>query len=107
MFFETVSQPLRINIIEVLRQKPMNVTKICKTLGEEQSKISHNLRKLCDCHLVEFKKQGRERIYSLNEETMIPLMQLVEKHVIKYCGKECIKKNGQKNIPGQWGNNQS
>ncbi|MBU2634526.1 MAG: metalloregulator ArsR/SmtB family transcription factor [Nanoarchaeota archaeon] len=91
LFFETISHKLRLKIVELLREKPLTVNEIAKKLNEEQSKISHNLKKLSDCHFVEFKKDGKNRIYSLNKETIVPLIKLVEKHVEKHCGDICRK----------------
>ena len=67
----------------------MCVTEISKALDEEQSKISHNLKNLSECNFLEVKKKGKERIYSLNKETIVPLMNLVEKHVQKHCEGSC------------------
>ncbi len=92
LFFETISTPIRLDIIYLLRNSPKNVTEICRALKQEQSKISHNLKCLTECHVLDVKKQGKQRIYSLNKETMIPLLKLIEKHVQKYCCKECGKK---------------
>jgi len=36
------------------------------------------------------------RIYSLNKDTLLPLMRLVSKHVAKYCCKECCFKKEDK-----------
>ena len=95
-FFETVSPLIRWRILELLQKRPMSVTEICNALGEEQSKISHHIKCLSDCHFLDVKKQGKKRIYSLNKETILPLMKLVGKHVEKYCKEFCklrIRKN--------------
>ena len=92
IFFETIGNKTRLKIIEALQKSPMSVTEICNAVKEEQSKISHNLKCLADCHFLDVKKQGKKRIYSLNKETIVPLMKLVTKHVAKYCGKECRMK---------------
>ena len=89
LFFNTVSNRLRLDIIGLLRRKSMSVTEICAALKEEQSKVSHNLKKMADCHIIEVLRKGKQRIYSLNKETMVPLMNLVQKHVESYCSKEC------------------
>lgn len=89
LFFKAIGPKVRIQILELLRNKPMSVTEILSKLHEEQSKISHNLKCLKDCHLIEVEQKGKQRIYSLNKETMLPLMKLVEKHVQKFCCKEC------------------
>jgi DNA-binding transcriptional ArsR family regulator len=89
LFFETISPRIRIKILELLKNKAMSVTEIASAMNEEQSKISHNLIKLKECHLLDVKQQGKKRIYSLNKDTMVPIMKLVDKHVRKYCCKEC------------------
>lgn len=89
IFFETISPRLRIKIVELLEKKPMSVTEICTNLGEEQSKVSHNLKKLADCHFLDVRREGKRRIYSLNKDTTIPLMNIVKKHVNKYCCESC------------------
>ena len=85
LFFETISNKLRLDIVELLRKQPMTVGGISKDLKEEQSKISHNLKKLKDCHFVEAKRQGKNMLYSLNKGTIVPLLNMVENHVEKHC----------------------
>lgn len=92
LFFETIGNKTRLKILELLYEKPMSVSDICKELNEEQSKISHNLKKLNECHFIDVKQIGKKRIYSLNKKTMIPLMKLVDKHVRCYCKEECKRK---------------
>ena len=92
LFFETFSNKTRMKIIEALTQGPKSVTQICKITGEEQSKVSHNLKKLMECHFLDFTRQGKKRIYSLNKDTIIPILNLVEKHVKTYCSEVCHKK---------------
>ena len=89
LFFETISPRIRVKILELLRNNPMSVSEIASALKEEQSKVSHNLKRLKDCHLIDVRQKGKQRIYSLNKDTMLPLMKLVEKHVKKFCCKEC------------------
>lgn len=89
LFFETISTRIRMEIMYLLREGPKSVSQICKVLGEEQSKVSHNLKKLVECRVLDVKKKGKQRIYSLNKDTIIPILDLVEKHVHKYCGQVC------------------
>ncbi len=74
-----------------LKNKPMSVTELSKAMKEEQSKISHNLPKLSKCSVLSVKQQGKKRIYSLNKETVMPMIRLVEKHVEKHCDMRCKK----------------
>ena len=92
LFFETLSNQTRMDIIYALMNSEATVTQICKKTNQEQSKVSHNLKILSECHFVESKKKGKERLYSLNKETIIPIFQLITKHVEKYCKCGCLKK---------------
>lgn len=92
LFFETFSNKTRMRIIEALSLGPKSVTEICKLTKEEQSKVSHSLKKLTECHFLDFRRQGKKRIYSLNKDTITPILNLVEKHVRKYCKEVCTKK---------------
>ena len=92
LFFETFSNKTRMQIIESLIDGPRSVTEICRITAGEQSQISHNLRKLMECHFIDVERKGKQRIYSLNKDTIIPILRLVEIHVHKYCNEECGKK---------------
>ena len=63
----------------------MNVTEICEKLNEEQSKVSHNLKKLTECRVLTVEQVGKNRIYSLNKKTILPILSLVGKHVKVNC----------------------
>ena len=92
VFFETIGNKTRMSILEILMIKPLSVKEICEKLNEEQSKVSHNLKLLTDCNFLTVKQEGKKRIYSLNKETIVPLMRLVEKHVNTYCSGECRRR---------------
>ena len=85
-FFSTLANPTRLAIMELLDGAPMSVTQIVEALGEEQSMVSHNLRPLVQCRLVHVARQGKNRVYSLNHETLDPILGVMESHAAKYCG---------------------
>jgi len=85
LFFSTLSNPTRLAILELLRENSMNVTELSKALEQEQSMISHNLKPLIRCHFVSVKRRWKERVYSLNQETMEPLFDIVNGHFDNYC----------------------
>ncbi len=82
---------LRISIINSLKEKPRTVLELTKILNAEQSKVSHSLQQLRECSFVDYKKQGKERIYFIKSEIFKNekgnIFELVEKHVEKYCKK--------------------
>jgi DNA-binding transcriptional ArsR family regulator len=85
LFFSTLAVPTRLGIIDVLRKSPSNVMQLAKHLNQEQSMISHNLEPLTKCRLVFVKRKGKERIYSLNKETLEPMYDIIGNHMKKYC----------------------
>ena len=89
IFFSNLANPLRIKIIEKLKEKPMNVSELSTKLKVEQSKISHALVKLKSCNIVEVSPNGKERIYSLNKKTIIPILELIDNHAKKNCSGCC------------------
>ena len=96
-FFSTLANPTRLAIIEKLDEGPMSVTELVDTLKQEQSMVSHNLRPLVRCKLVQVRREGKNRVYRLNKETINPLLATVENHYIKYCGagENCPYRNSE------------
>ena len=84
IFFGKLSTSLRIDIITSLEKKPKSVTELVKELKAEQSKISHALKELRDCSIIDFEQKGKKRIYSLNR-TIIPILHLIKCHREKCC----------------------
>ncbi len=84
LFFKAFSNQTRLEIITLLKKKPMTVTEICKNTGFEQSRVSHNLKCLENCGFVSIINNGNFRKYSLDKETIVPIVDLFEKHIKKY-----------------------
>ena len=87
LFFTNLANPLKIKIITSLKKKEKNVTELSKELKVEQSKISHALSSLKECRIVEGKQKGKQRIYSLNKKTIVPILNLIDKHKCEHCSK--------------------
>ncbi|MBU0957604.1 MAG: metalloregulator ArsR/SmtB family transcription factor [Nanoarchaeota archaeon] len=85
VFFSRLSNKLRIDIITSLREKEMSVNELVTKLKVEQSKLSHALGSLKLCNLVNCKILGKKRIYSLNKTTLIPILNILDKHESKNC----------------------
>ena len=90
LFFQNFANKTKLDIILALKEEPLSVNEIAEKMGEEQSKISHNLKKLVQCNILRVEQQGKQRIYSLNKDTVIPILDLVGKHVQDHC-KTCHK----------------
>ncbi len=96
VFFSTLASPTRLAILELLREGSKNVSTIAEDLKLEQSLVSHNLKKLEKCNFVFAERKLKEKIYTLNKETMEPVFKTFDFHAKKYCptkGK-CLTKKG-------------
>ena len=75
----------RLKVLYALRDGEKSVNEIVMTTGFEQSLISHNLKLLKECKFVEMEVRGKQRIYTLNKKTIVPLFEIVDKHMHEFC----------------------
>ena len=86
----TLGNKQRVRALQLLNMEgPQSVSAIAKALNAEQSAVSHSLRHLLQCHFVTVRQDGKERIYSINEDTVTPLFKQIRRHVEKYCVEGC------------------
>jgi ArsR family transcriptional regulator len=78
--FRALSEPLRIQILELLRQQELCVGELCDSLEISQSKLSFHLKVLKDADLVNNRHEGRWIYYSLN----LPQFVLLEQYLSEY-----------------------
>ena len=91
-FFATLSGDSRLDILQYLKlHGSQNVSQIAEGTGQEQSAVSHNLKKLLTCNCVHIEVQGKNRYYSLNDDTIVPLLQLADQHIQNYCNAGCAR----------------
>jgi len=93
-FFANLANPLKIKIITALKEGEMSVSDLTKKLDIEQSKLSHALTSLRHCSIVQVKKDGKKRIYLLNKKTILPMLEIIDKHEKEFC-KECRALRGK------------
>jgi DNA-binding transcriptional ArsR family regulator len=92
IFFETLSNKTRWDIIHLLLKKKYRATEIARVLGYGQSLVSHHLRRLEICGFVRVRAKGKERIYAINAKATKPLLRLMDKHINNFCKKVCVKR---------------
>jgi len=84
-FFGSLSNSFRVSILLVLKDGEKSVKELSKELKTEQSKVSHALAVLKKCNLVKSRRKGKNVLYSLNKKTVIPLLNLIDKHAKLFC----------------------
>ena len=85
IFFGNLANPLKVEIISILKDKEMSVLELAHELNVEQSKLSHALCSLKCCSIVQVRQDGKKRIYSLNKETILPMLKIIDKHEKEFC----------------------
>ncbi len=85
LFFQSLANQTRMQMLQILADKGgMNVSEICKESGLEQTLVSHNLKCLTFCGLVTSSREGKSKVYSINEQTVTPLLKIVDNHLRNY-----------------------
>lgn len=70
--------PIRLAILNALRDSPRTVTELVQLLGTSQSNTSNHLACLRDCGLVHDARNGRHVQYRLSSEPVSELLQASE-----------------------------
>ncbi len=73
--FHALSDPLRIKVLELLREQELCVCDLCTAMEVTQSKLSFHLKVLREAQLVQARQEGRWIYYSLNLAQFIMLEQ--------------------------------
>ncbi len=75
-----LSEPLRVQILDLLRTKELCVCDLCEALEATQSKLSFHLKVLKEAKLVRSRQEGRWMYYSLN----LPQFAVLEQYLAEY-----------------------
>ena len=80
--FKTLGDPTRIKILPLLtKTEEMRVYDIADSLTMGQSAISHQLRVLRSARLVKFRRDGKEVLYSIDDDHVMKLLGQGLEHV--------------------------
>lgn len=77
-FFQALSDPTRLSILERLRHGERCVCELTDALDAAQSRLSFHLKVLKDAGLITDRREGRWMYYSLNSDALTELGELVE-----------------------------
>lgn len=78
--FHALSEPLRLQILDLLRDREHCVCDLCAVLSLPQSKLSFHLKVLKEAGLVRSRQAGRWIYYSLN----LPQLVVLEQYLADY-----------------------
>ena len=78
--FNAVAEPRRRQILDVLAGGERGVNDLVAVLDLAQPQVSKHLKVLREVGLVEVRKEGRERIYTLHGRTLKPIHDWVKNY---------------------------
>lgn len=88
--FKAISDPVRQNILEHINQhEPINASAIVQTVELSQPTVSHHLKILLDAEIISAQKNGKETLYSINNNSISACCMGFLK---KFCPEEKAKK---------------
>lgn len=73
-FFKALSHPMRIQILELLRDRERTVTELQDQIGAESSSISQQLSVLRVRNIVETRKEGTSVFYRVRDPALFALL---------------------------------
>ena len=80
-FFSALSDPHRLKLLSALAQQELCVCDLAAAVKMGESAVSHQLRVLRSQRLVKYRRQGRNVCYSLADQHIMTIYQVVAEHL--------------------------
>lgn len=81
--FKGFADVTRVQILFLLLDKEQCVNDLAAAVELSQSAISHQLRMLKQMHLVKYRRQGKNLLYSLADDHVRTILQMGLEHVLE------------------------
>ncbi len=81
--FKAFGDPTRVEILSLLLQQERCVGDIAEVVGLSQSAVSHQLRILKQIHLIKFRRDGKNILYSLADDHVRTILEMGLEHVLE------------------------
>ena len=78
--FKGFADPTRVHLLSLLNQREPCVTDISDAVALRQSALSHQLRILKQMHLVTFRREGKNILYSLADDHVRTILKMGMEH---------------------------
>ncbi|MFY9264775.1 MAG: metalloregulator ArsR/SmtB family transcription factor [Solirubrobacterales bacterium] len=75
--FRVLGEPMRIKLLDTLTEQPATVGELQEITGGSQQNVSKHLGVLTQAGMVGRAKQGNRVVYSITDESLYPLCELV------------------------------
>lgn len=81
--FKGFADPTRVQILSLLIHGEMCVSGIAEAIDLSQSAVSHQLRMLKQMHLIKYRREGKNILYSLADDHVLTILQMGLEHVME------------------------
>lgn len=81
--FKGFADSTRVQILYLLARQELCVTDIAEQVAVSQSAISHQLRLLKQMHLIKFRREGKNILYSLADDHVLTILEMGLEHVLE------------------------
>ena len=81
--FKGFADPTRVHILSLLQRRELCVTDIAEAVEISQSAISHQLRILKQMHLIKYRRDGKNILYSLADDHVRTILEMGLEHVLE------------------------
>lgn len=81
--FKGFADSTRVQILFLLAARELCVTDIAEAVDLSQSAISHQLRLLKQMHLIKFRREGKNILYSLADDHVKTILKMGLEHVLE------------------------
>lgn len=81
--FKGFADSSRVQILFLLLDKELCVNDITQAVSISQSAVSHQLRLLKQMHLIKYRREGKNLLYSLADDHVRTILQMGLEHVLE------------------------
>lgn len=81
--FKGFADPTRVHILSLLLEGEICVSCIAQEVNISQSAVSHQLRILKQMHLIKFRREGKNVLYSLADDHVRTILETGLEHVLE------------------------
>ena len=81
--FKGFADPTRVHILSLLEKQELCVTDIAEAVELSQSAISHQLRILKQMHLIKYRREGKNILYSLADDHVRTILEMGLEHILE------------------------
>ena len=79
--FKGFADPTRVHILTLLQERELCVTDLAAAVELSQSAVSHQLSLLKQMHLIKFRREGKNVLYSLADDHVRTILKMGLEHV--------------------------